>query len=220
MCAYDSNQTLIIISGRARTRVLGTLSAVRVFLICLVACGSKPPPAPPVPHNEVRTCAEAAAGIERGTKSVRDPDFSVLAGMQSRCNDDAWPSTAVECFAEMAEDQLGKCAGMLEMTDRERMFGVLAGDYQGRTAIAIAVAKLANVHVGIAECDRFVAQVSKVLGCEAVPIETRVQLGNDTADFWSLPTKKLSADAQKRMGVVCSESLSKLNTIVSTDSCR
>ena len=220
--AYGSNQTLIINSGRTRARVLATLRAVRALLICFVACGnpSTPRPAPPVPSNEVRTCAEAAAGIEAGTKSVRDPDFSVLAQMQTRCNEDAWASLAVECFAELTEDKLGECAAKLDKDDRERMFGVLAGDYQGRTAIAIAVARLHNINVGIAECDRFVQQVTKVLHCEAVPIETRVQLGNDTADFWSLPTTKLSPDAQKRMGTVCSESLAKLEGLVQTDGCK
>ena len=217
--AYGSNQTLIINSGRTRAWVLATLRAVRAPLICLVvvACGSTPRPAPPVPSNEVRTCEEAAAGIEAGTKSVRDPDFSVLAQMRTRCNEDAWASLAVECFAELTEDKLGECAGKLDKDDRERLFGVLAGDYQGRTAIAIAIARLHNIKVGIPECDQFVAQVTKVLRSEAVPIETRVQLGNDTADFWSLPTTKLSADAQKRMGVVCSESLAKLKSLVQTD---
>jgi hypothetical protein len=195
---------------------------VRALLVCLaVACGNPPRPAPvPVPTGEVRTCDEAAAGIEAGTKSVRDPDFSVLAQMRTRCQEDAWPAPALDCFATLTEDQLGTCAGMLDKADRERMLGVLAGDYQGRTAIAIAIARLDNVKVGVAECDHFVAVVTKVLHCEAVPIETRVQLGNDTADFWSLPTTKLSPDAQKRMGDVCSASLAKLQGLVQTDGCR
>ena len=220
MRAYGSNQTLIINSGRTRAWVLATLRAVRALLICLlvIACGNPAPrPAPPVPSNEVRTCEEAAAGIEAGTKSVRDPDFSVLAQMRTRCNEDAWASVAVDCFAELTEDTLGECAGKLDKDDRERLFGVLAGDYQGRTAIAIAIARLHNIKIGIPECDQFVAQVTKVLRSEAVPIETRVQLGNDTADFWSLPTTKLSPDAQKRMGAVCNESLAKLKSLVQTE---
>jgi hypothetical protein len=43
-----------------------------------------------------------------------------------------------------------------------------------------------------------------------MPIETRVQLGDETADFWDLPTKGLAPEAQARMSAVCGQSLASL----------
>jgi hypothetical protein len=43
-----------------------------------------------------------------------------------------------------------------------------------------------------------------------MPLDRRVQLGAETADFWSLPTQNLPADAQKRMAAVCGQSLAAL----------
>lgn len=202
---------------------------MRTLLIGLlvVGCGSSPgkrPPPVPVPNEPVvhasRSCAEAAAGIERGTRSVRDPDFSVLAPMRDRCTEDGWPEAALDCFSKMTEDDLGTCARLLDTSARERMFGALAQDLEPRTAVTISIARLASVKVGIAECDRFVATVSSVLRCEGMPIETRVQLGNDTADFWSLPTSKLSADAQRRMADVCGKSLAELVRTAAAAGCQ
>jgi hypothetical protein len=74
----------------------------------------------------------------------------------------------------------------------------------------VAVARLASVKPGIPECDQFVAAVATVLACEQMPLATRVQLGNETADFWSLPTAKLSTDMIKRMSAKCGQSLAAL----------
>jgi hypothetical protein len=49
-----------------------------------------------------------------------------------------------------------------------------------------------------------------VLVCDAMTIEVRAQLGAETADFWSLPTSGLPADAQLRMADVCVRSTAAL----------
>jgi hypothetical protein len=191
--------------------VRAALLGIVVLGCALVGCGERPRPAPPVPlTNETRGCGQAAAGLERGTRSVRGPDDSVLGPMRARCTEDGWPTAAIDCFATMTEDDLGRCAGLLESHDRDRMFAALGGDAHDRSAIAIAVARLSSLKVGIAECDQFVTRVSSVLGCEQMPLETRLQLGNETADFWSLPTARLSADALRRMSTVCGQSLAEL----------
>ncbi len=182
-----------------------------VVLVLAVGCRHKPPPAPPVPiANEARGCGDAAIGIERGTRSVREPGSSVVGVIKARCNEDSWPTAAVDCFATMTEDDLGRCAGLLEEHDRDRMLSALGGDIPDRAAIAIAVARLGTLKTGIAECDHFVAAVSSLLVCEQMPLATRVQLGNETADLWSLPTHRLSADALQRMATVCGQSLTQL----------
>jgi hypothetical protein len=184
-----------------------------VAVVSLVGCYSatKPPPAPPVPiSNETRGCGEAAAGLERGTRGIRPPDVPVLGTMRSHCQDDAWPAAAIDCFATMTEGDLGRCAALVPDQPRERMFAALGGGYQDRTAVAIALAKLSTLKVGIAECDRFVSAVAHLLVCDAMPIEQRAQLGAETADFWSLPTSGLPADAQRKMTEVCGRSLASL----------
>lgn len=196
-----------------------------IVVVGVVGCGSsarKPAPAPPVPvANESRagSCSEAAAGIDRGTRSVRPPDVEVLATVRARCVDDTWSTDAIECFATMGEDDLGKCAGELAESSRDRLFAALGGGYDDRTAIVIAQARLVNLKVGIAECDRFVTTVARALGCEQMPLEQRAQLGNETADFWSLPTKNLPADASRRMSEVCGKSLTFLQQQVADAGC-
>ena len=44
----------------------------------------------------------------------------------------------------------------------------------------------------------------------AMPLDTRVQLGTETADFWSLPTERLSADDRNRISAACGQSLTSL----------
>lgn len=195
------------------------------LLMVLVACGSTPPSslptAPPVPpSNETRGCNDAATGIERGTRGLREPEVSVLESMRVRCHDDAWPAVAIDCFAELTEDDLGRCAGMLDEPERERMLAALGNGYQDRVAITVAIGRLASLKVGIAECDRFVAVVASVLACEQMPIETRVELANETTDFWSLPTDRLSADAQRRMATVCGQSLAALEQRAAGAGCK
>jgi len=196
------------------------------LLMILVACGSPPrsPPAPPVPpvplSNETRGCNDAATGIERGTRGLREPEVSVLGPMRALCHDDAWPTVAIDCFAELTEDDLGRCAGLLDESERERMLAALGNGYQDRVAVTVAIGRLASLKVGIAECDRFVTVVASVLACEQMPIETRVELANETTDFWSLPTDRLSADAQRRMAIVCGQSLAALEQRAAGAGCK
>lgn len=153
---------------------------------------------------------EAAAGLERNTRDVRAPESSVLAPMRARCIEDGWSAAAIECFATMQEGGLGPCAAKLGKDDRERMFGALGGNGNDATAIAVARAKLATLKVGVPECERFVTTVANVINCEGLALDVRVQLGNETADFWSLPTSGLAPDAAARMAAVCSQSLAAL----------
>jgi hypothetical protein len=193
-----------------------------VALVALAACsssGGRPPPAPPVPlANATRGCSEAATGLERGTRGIRPPESSVLRAMREQCTADTWPATAIDCFATMAEGDLGRCAAMVPEPARDRLFHELGGG-SDRTTIAIALAKLSILKVGVVECDRFVATVSHLLVCDAMPLDQRAQLGVETADFWSLPTTGLPADAQRRMAEVCGKSLATLQQQAVTAGC-
>jgi hypothetical protein len=191
----------------------------------VVACGgSKPAPAPPVPHEPTvtnKTCGDAAAGLERATRTMRDPQTSILAPMRARCSEDAWPAAAVACFAGMTEDrELGKCAGKLAPPARDKLFAVIGGDYDEKAAIAVAIARLSSLKVGIPECDQFVAAVAHVLACERMPLAQRVDLGNETADFWSLPTDRLAAAAKTRMAAACQKSLASLDFRANEAGCK
>jgi hypothetical protein len=194
---------------------------VRSLLLVVVACASPAKkPAPPVPVTiEARGCAEAAAGIESGTRSIRDPGTSVVSDVRRLCLDDKWSAATIECFAKLTEDQLGACAGTLANAPRDRLFGVLGGTGDDRTAIAIAQARLHGLKVGVVECDSFVTAVARALGCEQMPLSQRAQLGNETAEFWSLPTTNLPADAQRRMADVCGKSLDFLRQQVADAGC-
>ncbi len=187
------------------------------LVIVLCGCGSSPgpAPAPPVPtdlsnRGSSRSCADAAAGLERATVGVRPPEASVLAPMRQRCLEDRWSGAVIDCFATMKIDDLGACAALLPERPREQLFSVIGGTSADRGSIAVAVARLSTLKVGVVECDRFIAAVAAVLTCEQMPIETRVQLGAETADFWSLPRSGLSADMEKRMSRACGESLQAL----------
>ncbi len=182
---------------------------MKYTLIVLVACGGAPPAVKPV-GNSAPTCSEAAVGLEQATRSVRAPESSVLVAMRARCGDDAWPVAAIECFAKMREGELGRCARALPDEARGHMFNELAGGATERAAIAIARARLELLQVGVGECDRFVAAVAVVLTCEQMPIDARIELGNETASFWDLPTHGLPEDAQARMAAACGDSLAQL----------
>jgi hypothetical protein len=193
-----------------------------LIIVAFSACSSpaKPKPAPPVPVSEIqRGCAEAAAGIEQGTRSIRDPGTSIVSAMRGLCLDDKWSTPSIECFSKMTEDDLGRCAGTLAKDARERLFEQIGGSGDDRTAIAIAQARLTDLKVGVVECDNFVTTVARALGCEGMPLEQRAQLGNETADFWSLPTDKLPASAATRMAAVCDESLTFLRKQVADAGC-
>jgi hypothetical protein len=206
-----------------RSSAIAAGALVLVLLLVLsAACGpgAKPAPAAPVPaapvpvtapgDDQARGCAVAAAGLEQGTRGLRDPEVSVLAPMRARCMDDGWSPAAMECFGRMTEGDLGRCAGLLPAKARERMFEQVGGGARDRVAVAIALAKLSALKVGIPECDRFVEVVAHVLVCDRMAIEVRAQLGTETADFWALPKSGLPADAQLRMADVCGRSTAAL----------
>lgn len=192
-----------------------------LLALLTLGCGASstttaPPPtkpAPPVPLNidaVAKTCNDAAAGLERGTIGLREPGGTVLASMTARCMQDRWSASAIECFANMGPDDLGRCAGKLAAPPRDAMFQVLGGTDGDRASVTIVIARLSAMKVGIARCDDFVSAVASVMRCEQLPIETRVQLGAETADFWSLPTSGLPSDAQAKMEAACGESLAAL----------
>lgn len=198
---------------------------MRAALVIAVACAchtDKPAankPAPVPIENTARGCGEAAAGLERATRGIRPPEESILGPMRALCVEDAWPSVAIDCFATMTPDDLGKCAGMVDVKPRETLFARIAGGDQDKAALAVIVARLANVKVGIAECDGFVTAVSRAMSCEGLSLEQRHGLGTETVDFWSLNTSRLPADAIARMVHACGESLAALQTQVAAVGC-
>lgn len=184
-------------------------------LVLIASCGGSSPaaqpakPVAPIGHATA-TCSEAAVGLEQATRGVREPDSTVLLPMRMRCTEDNWPADAAHCFALMHEGDLGHCAKMLPDDARNRMFALLGGGQADRMAITIARARLEGLQVGVGACNDFVNAVANVLTCEQMPIDARVQLGNETADFWDLPTHGLPEDAQKRMTDACGASLAEL----------
>jgi hypothetical protein len=201
---------------------------VRRFVILLAACSSSQsdrpaapsPGVPPTISNATRSCKQAALGLENATRGVRAPESTVADELAVRCNEDSWPSAAIDCFAEMREGDLGRCSKELPDDSRNRMFGVLAGSGGGQTGIAIALARLEQLQVGVPACDRFITAVSAVLKCELVPIEIRVQLGQETAELWSLPTARLAPEDVQRMTDVCGASLASLEQQASDAGCK
>ena len=186
---------------------------MRAALVLLVACGGPPAPHPaPIANVATHSCGEAAERLEHATRDLREPEVSILAAMRTRCIDDRWPSAAVDCFAQMTPDDLGTCAGKLATEQREAMFGAFNG------SVAAAVTKLRALHVGIPDCDKLIAAFVTVLTCDKVAFETRVELGNETADFWSLPAK-LPPDATSRMAAACSQSLVELRARIGESGC-
>lgn len=185
---------------------------MRHLLVLLAACAAGPrTPAPPVAlaNHPAHTCADAAVGLDRATKGVRAPEAPLFEAMRDRCISDVWSTAAIECFATMREGELGTCARELHDGQRDAFFDLLAGGAAEQGSLAVARARLGAMTVPIEECDRFVKSVSAVLDCEQMPIDARVELGNETADFWNLPAQ-LPADAQRRMADACGESLTQL----------
>ena len=197
---------------------------VRAVLVLVAACSAPTArPAPVTPEapleapKAAHSCSDAAVGIERATKGVRAPDTTVFDEMRGRCTDDNWPLAAIECFASMKEGDVGRCARELHDGVRDRMFAVLSGG-NDRGSLAIARARLDAMTLPVAACDQFVRSVSAVLACEQMPIETRIELGNDTADFWELP-ETLPADAEQRISTACGQSLSALQQHAAVAGC-
>lgn len=185
----------------------------RLLVVLVAACGSSPRPAPaPAPllaSRPAHTCADAAVGLEHATKGVRAPELSVFEAMRDRCIEDAWSVDAVNCFATLREGEVGTCARKLHDGARDAFFGVLAGGTGESGSLEVARARLDAIALPIAECDQFVRSVRAVLACEQMPIESRLELGNETADFWNLPAD-LPEDAQHRMAEACGASLIQL----------
>lgn len=183
-------------------------------MIVAAGCGStarttQPPPAPPVPVAPVivKNCADAAVGIERVTKDLRPPDRELLGPVRRRCIDDGWGRAAIECFAAMRGDELTTCARHLPQAQRTQLVAQVSGNEATDDEVAEIVAKLGALKVGIVTCDSFVAAVASLMSCPKMAIEQRVSLGNETADFWSLPTASLTVDAKARIAEACGESL-------------
>lgn len=187
---------------------------VRAALIVFAACAPapKPVPVPPISNIPAHSCAEAAERLEHATRDLREPEQSILVTMRTRCIDDRWQSAAIDCFARMSPEDLGACAGKLGPDQREAMFGAFGN------SIAASVAKLKALHVGIPDCDLLIGALVAVLTCDRLAFEQRVELGNGTADFWSLPDK-LPAAAATRMATVCNQSLVELKAQVSESGC-
>lgn len=190
---------------------------MRRLLLLLAACSSQQDPAPvaptrgvPLTNHTTHTCTQAALGLENATRGVRAPENDVFDEIKLTCTEAAWPSVAVECFATMNEGDLGKCARQLPDSEREKMFDLLSGQRADKLGIAVAQARLQQLQVGVPACDQFITAVSTLLTCEQVPIDTRVQLGQETAEFWSLPTSRLAAEDLQRMSDVCGASLASL----------
>jgi hypothetical protein len=173
----------------------------------------------PVPRH-VWTCTEAALGLERGSVDVRAPETTVLDVMRRQCTDDAWPATALACFAQMKPGDLARCAEQLPETARDHLMaslvpdqGVDLDDGDAARTVANAQTSLASLQVNIAECDRFIDSVRGVLACETIPIGKRAELGIEASDMWSLPTQGLPADVVQRMANACTTQLAELQKL-------
>lgn len=190
---------------------------MRRLLLVLSACSSPQQPKPvaaaqpaPIANHSTHTCAEAALGLENATRGVRAPDHEVFDELKIACTQASWNAVAVHCFAEMREGDLGRCARELPDAQRDKLFDMLSGNHPDQRGIAVAQARLQNLQVGIQACDQFITAVSAILSCEQVPIDMRVQLGQETAEFWSLPTSRLGQEDLQRMSEVCGASLASL----------
>lgn len=202
-------------------RLIGLVSVTA----CTAPAATAPTTTPAAPTAgsdvpvHIRTCGEAAVGLDRATQTLRDPDSQVLAPLKDKCLGGGWDQASIDCFATMRADDLAKCAAMLPDRARDAMFAVLAEREPTQAALAIARARLGAMKVGVDECDLFIQAVSTVLTCEAMPLDARVQLGNETADVWSLPTARLSPEAHQRMATACETSRHSLEKRVQEAGC-
>lgn len=192
---------------------------VTVGVLVVTACASSPAPKTAPIASSAPSCSDAAFGLEQATRGVRAPESSILDVMKMRCTADAWPVPAIQCFANMHEGELGKCARVLPDDGRKRLFGALGADEDDRMQIVLARARLEGLEVGVTECNQFVAAVAAMLTCDAMPLDKRVQLGNETADFWDLPTHGLPEEAHRRMSNACGASLAELQQTAQSVGC-
>jgi hypothetical protein len=189
-----------------------------LVVMTVAACAGAPSPKPAEPlvtPARVRTCTEAALGLEHGTMDVRSPDSSILQAARLQCANQTWSAAARACFTDMQPGDLGHCATKLSDRSRDTLFGLFAelGDNDDRTQIALAEARLDALRVNIAECDQFLGAVRGVIACEALPTSKRAELGRDVTDVWSLPTQNLPEAAQRKMAQACSAQLAELEQL-------
>lgn len=183
------------------------------WLLLLTACAHPaPPPAPPITNTAAHSCGEAANRLEDATRALRDPEVSINKAMRDRCSDDHWSAAAIDCFSEMTPDELGVCAGKLPAESQKSLFDAFGG------SVAASVARLRQLHVNIPACDKLIAAFVTVLTCDRVAFAQRVELGNETADFWQLPDK-LPPDATARMASACEQSFVELRARVGESGC-
>ena len=202
------------------------------LLALVVGCAARGAPPPQMvghvtPLRELQgqiadnrvSCGDAAAQIQSATRGLRPPDRPVNDAVRRMCSDDHWTLDAIECFSKMTESDLAQCAEQLDPDSRETLLAELGGKMPPRDQVALARARLSVLRSGVDECDRFIIAVSNALSCESVPLDTRVQLGSETADLWSLPTNSLSRSAKAHMAQVCGTSREALEQQVTDAGC-
>jgi hypothetical protein len=205
-------------------------------LVILAACGSSPPPekheAPPIPTSIATplpppppTCADAAFGFERATKALRPPEQEVIQTVRAQCLAMEWSQAAIACFAKLHEESVeteDKLPCMTDLPDEAQavLLGQLRGEGNNNDAeIADVKTRLAALQIGITSCDEFVQAVGKFMDCDRVDVDARIQLGNETADAWSLSVARLSLADKVRMAGACKNSLQSLKHHAQQNAC-
>ncbi|CAN5913346.1 hypothetical protein BH11MYX2_BH11MYX2_09530 [soil metagenome] len=195
------------------------------LVLALAACGSPPPPAPPrappVPttvSDPVRppppTCADAAFGVDRATRNMRPPEQEVIPQVRAECIQYQWSQEAIACFSQLKSDYQDEdsipCVKDLDDDSQGVLLREIAGTNNAEAEIADVKTRLAQLQIGISSCDEFVQQVAQFMDCASVTPEQRIQLGNETADAWSLSVARLSLQDKVRMAGACKNSLDSL----------
>ncbi len=206
-----------------------------MILLVLAGCGpsaATPAPQTPAPAVPISTplvematsCTDAAFGIDRISKDLRAPEEEIIPAMRARCQQDEWSQHAINCFAALASDEaesdLAVCVGRLPIEQRASLLGEIKGAQPDQTAeLAEVVAKLGALQVGIASCDRFVAAVAKMMDCESLGADARIQLGTETIEAWNLPMHKVSLQDKAKLAGACTQSLASLERHATDLSC-
>jgi hypothetical protein len=195
----------------------------------LVGCSHPAaPPAQPVAPVPVRvtaptlaeiskTCTDAAFGIDRAAKDLHPPEQELVPPMRARCAEDAWSQQVIDCFANLASDVpagesgLEACVSRLPVPQRAPLVVEIKGAQPDQAAeLADVIVRLGALQVGIASCDQFVAAVTRMMDCPALPAEARIQLGTETIEAWSLPMHRVSLQDKAKLAGACHESLDAL----------